>query len=151
MLPSARLPIVKKLLSENGAIAIPSRGYSMYPAIRPKDECVFAAANEEEIAIGDILLFENEDGMLVGHRLIGIAESAAGRSYVCKGDANRYPDVPVGIESIAGKLSAIRRGRGGSRRRRISHDGRAMALWGKTVMKYPIVSALLRKWVGRSR
>ncbi len=130
-------------------MTIPSNGYSMYPAIRPGDECVFKRVEERELAPGDILLFENEHGILVGHRLVRIEGAGPGRSYVCKGDTNLHPDLPVAFDSIAGKLSEISRGNGGSRRRRISNDSRTMAIWGRTMMKAPILSVLLRKWVGR--
>ncbi|WP_156926698.1 hypothetical protein [Cohnella panacarvi] len=147
MSPSPPLTVAKKLMSSCGSVIIPSAGYSMYPTIRPQDECLFIPAHERELILGDILLFCDQEGHLVGHRLVGISESPSGRTYTCKGDTNLYPDHPVAFDRIVGKLWSIERKPKRVGTNRIASAGRGMALWGSVMIRFPFLSFWLRKWV----
>lgn len=147
MSPNAQLSVVKKLMSSYGSMTIPSTGYSMYPTIRPKDECLFIPVNEQELNLGDILLFCDREGILVGHRLISVTEGQSGRTYTCKGDTNLYPDQPVAFDRIVGKLWCIERTTKRVGTNKISSAGRGMAVWGRAMIRFPILSVWLRKWV----
>lgn len=150
MSPNAQLTVVKKLMSSYGSMTIPSTGYSMYPAIRPKDECLFIPIDQNEVNLGDILLFCDHEGNLVGHRLISISESPSGTTYTCKGDTNLYPDQPVAFERIVGKLWCIERKTNKVGKNSIPSAGRGMTLWGSVMIRFPFLSFWLRKWVDYS-
>lgn len=144
---SAQLTVVKRFMLSSGSIIVPSNGYSMYPKIRPKDECLFTPAKEEQLNAGDILLFGDEDGYLIGHRLIHIKENQSSRLYICKGDTNIYPDEPIVFDQIVGRLSCIERRTRRARISKISSTDRGMIIWGQAIMRFPLLSFLLRKWV----
>lgn len=148
MLHSVPLPIAKKLISSSGSMIIPSNGYSMYPVIRPKDECHFTQASEQDLQIGDILLFGDGDGLLVGHRLVRVEGTPTNCCYICKGDTNLYPDKPISFDRIVGKLSLIeRKSKKAGSSMTISLAGRGMAAWGSVIVRFPILSAWLRRWI----
>jgi signal peptidase len=147
MLLSVPLPIVKKLISSSGTIIIPSNGFSMYPVIRPQDECHFIQTIEQELQIGDIILFGDPDGLLVGHRIVRITGIQSKRIYTCKGDTNLYPDQPISYDQIVGKLLCIERKSKSAVSGKIDPSSRRMSLWGTLIIRFPLLSVLLRKWL----
>ncbi|QMV43238.1 S24/S26 family peptidase [Cohnella cholangitidis] len=147
MLLNIPLTLAKKLIASSGSMIIPSNGYSMYPVIRPKDECHFSQANESDLRVGDILLFGDRDGLLIGHRLVRVEGTLANRSYICKGDTNLHPDQSVPFDRIIGKLTSIERKSNGGKNRTIFSASRGMVSWGSVIVRLPFLSAWLRRWV----
>ena len=63
--------------------------------------------NEYELKLYDIILYENDNGMMVIHRIVGIEEPTENhpdcRHFVLQGDANAYPDkIPVYYSQMRG-------------------------------------------------
>ena len=63
--------------------------------------------NEYELKLYDIILYENDNGMMVIHRIVGIEEPTENhpdcRYFVLQGDANAYPDkIPVYYSQMRG-------------------------------------------------
>src|SRR5690606_20802597 len=101
--------LISRQLNEYGYLDIPSSGYSMYPSIRPGDVCQFSPVAREQLLLGDVLLYINEEGKLIGHRLIRLTDSDAGLILECKGDTNNDPDMVMTYDRVLGKLVRIRR------------------------------------------
>src|SRR5690554_5795003 len=101
--------LISRQLNEYGYVDIPSSGYSMFPSIRPGDVCQFSPIDRKQLLIGDVLLYINEEGKLIGHRLIRLTDSEAGLILECKGDTNNDPDIVVTYDRVLGKLVPIRR------------------------------------------
>jgi signal peptidase I len=131
---------IRQMLEHRGYIEIPSRGTSMFPLIRQGSICRFVPFSPEHAAIGDILLFEDEQSGLIGHRLLRKERIGAEEVYLCKGDSNRYPDAPVPKERVLGKLVQIRKG-SSSR----AADSYALRIWGKLMVRYRLVSYLMHR------
>ena len=79
-------------------------GYSMYPTLKPGSKIVINKVHNP--VPGDIIAID-KDGKLIVHRLIKIIKSRNGISYIARGDSNRFPDPPVGIEKIVGKVASM--------------------------------------------
>ncbi|GEM_PF-4800618 len=83
----------------------------MFPAIRPGDVLVVERAGANQVAVGDVVVMQNEGG-LVDHRVISVQASALGKRIVTKGDAVAQPDRPADESEVLGKVaSVVRRGR----------------------------------------
>jgi len=84
------------------------KGASMEPLLR--DQNVVVLTLPVRIDLGDIIVFRNDYGELVVHRVIAIVYCDDGRTlYVTKGDNNIQAD--VWIPGIAGKTAATCRAR----------------------------------------
>jgi signal peptidase len=137
--------LIRRQLNEFGFVDIPSSGYSMFPSIRPGDVCQFRPVVQEQLMIGDVLLFVNEEGKLIGHRLIRITGSEAGMIFECKGDTNNYPDLTVTSDRMLGKLAMIRRVNSKGKSITIPANHYLFSAWGKVMLRLPILSSSLRK------
>lgn len=133
-------------LAQVGSIMLPSQGYSMFPFIRPSDECHFTPITRDSLHIGRIILFSEASGQLVGHRLIRIESSPSGTLYICKGDTNLLPDEPIPFEQIVGSLSKISRTHKKGFKRTVPSDALLRVIWGTVLIKLPVLSRLLRRW-----
>jgi signal peptidase len=137
--------LIRRQMNEFGFVEIPSSGYSMFPSIRPGDVCQFGPAEQESLMIGDVLLFINEEGRLIGHRLIRILSHASGMTFECKGDTNNYPDQIVPMERLLGKLVLIRRMNSKGKSITIPTNDYLFSVWGKIMLRLPFLSSSLRK------
>lgn len=77
-------PIAYKL---NGAV-IDVFGYSMYPYIPPWSQVILEPEAYEDLAIGDVIVYLDDYGTLVCHRII--EKDVSG--FKVKGDNNTEPD-----------------------------------------------------------
>lgn len=77
---------------------------SMWPALK-KGDLVFikGVRDEKEIAIGDIVVYQNPQGFTI-HRIVEFRNEQV----VTKGDANNAEDSPVRYEDIIGKTVEFR-------------------------------------------
>jgi len=65
---------------------------SMYPTIEIGSLSIVKSVNQEDIEVGDIILFRGKHDEVVVHRVIEVEEIDDRIFFVTKGDANRYPD-----------------------------------------------------------
>ena len=92
------------LLSEGKTIRIKAHGYSMYPCIKPGSLILIEPLNIKGMPHpGEIIAVKREAGLIV-HRLSGIINQNGVTLYIARGDSNAYPDKPVKIEKIAGRV-----------------------------------------------
>src|SRR5690348_6798907 len=62
------IALLLKAAESTGEVEITSSGNSMYPIIRDGDVCIFTPVSHLELNRGDIILFVDADGALIGHR-----------------------------------------------------------------------------------
>ena len=92
------------LLSEGKTIRIKAHGYSMYPCIKPGSLILIEPLNIKGMPCpGEIVAVKREAGLIV-HRLSGIINQNGETLYIARGDSNAYPDKPVKIDKIAGRV-----------------------------------------------
>ena len=120
-------------LCENGAkipVEITLAGVSMEPLIRKNRDTITILPVEDEIRIGDIVLFRRADGAYVVHRVFRIS----GDTVVTLGDNCENPDPPIARAQILGKVKRIRRGS-----RTIETDSASQKRYGRNRLKlFPI-------------
>ena len=93
------------LLSEGKTIRIKAHGYSMYPSIKPGSLILIEPLNiKGPPRPGEIIAIRRESGLVV-HRLSKIIRNNGITSYIARGDSNAYPDNPVNIDKIAGRIT----------------------------------------------
>jgi signal peptidase I len=93
------------LLSEGKTIRIKAHGYSMFPSIKPGSLILIEPLNiKGPPRRGEIIAIRRETGLVV-HRLSKIIRSNGITSYIARGDSNPYPDNPVKIDKIAGRIT----------------------------------------------
>lgn len=138
------LCFLKEQIRKNGTIALPAEGISMFPLIKAKEICRFAAIGNKEVNKGDIMLFHSHPGQLIAHRFYEQIQGEGDRTlYVFKGDANRWYDEPVPYENILGKLISIHKGNV-----QLPAEGPGAKCWGKAVMYIPFLSGAARRYAG---
>lgn len=77
---------------------------SMEPTLQVGDLIVSRQVGEEQVAVGDIITFQDADGLTVTHRVANIIPKDGETLYQTKGDHNNVNDVGlISIENIRGK------------------------------------------------
>jgi signal peptidase I len=93
-----------KLLSEGKTIRIKAHGYSMYPCIKPGSLILIEPIHLKGRPVpGEIIAIQRENGLIV-HRLARIVNKNDITWFIARGDSNAYPDNPIRIEKIAGRI-----------------------------------------------
>lgn len=98
-------PIVFAALAGMAAeapIELVVRGTSMAPLLRDGDRVRVSRA--ARYRAGDLLVFRNSVGDLVGHRLLGTRRSRGELRFVLRGDATPAADGLVALEAILGRV-----------------------------------------------
>jgi len=92
------------LLSEGKTIRIKAHGYSMYPCIKPGSQILIEPLSVKGMPRqGEIIAIRRESGLIV-HRLSKIETKNGVTWYIARGDSNAYPDNPIKINKIAGRI-----------------------------------------------
>ncbi len=92
------------LLAEGKTIRIKAHGYSMYPCIKPGSLLLIEPINLKGFPRpGEIIAIKRDSGLIV-HRLSRIINKNGVDFYIARGDSNAYPDNPVRIDKIAGRI-----------------------------------------------
>jgi signal peptidase I len=97
------------LLKEGRSVAVRAAGLSMHPFLRPGDlVAIRPIENRERILPGELVLYEQEAGRWVVHRVIRVM-GEGGAVVLAKGDALPCADPPVERERVAGKAVSLKR------------------------------------------
>jgi signal peptidase I len=92
------------LLSEGKTIRIKAHGYSMYPGIKPGSLILIEPIHLKGVPVpGEIIAIRRETGLVV-HRLSKIVIKNSITSFIARGDSNAFPDNPVKIDQIVGRI-----------------------------------------------
>ncbi len=89
-----------------GAVVV--AGDSMAPALPRGSLIQLAAIDAERIRAGDVVTVRADNGVLVTHRVVRVADLPAGRHLELRGDANPTPDpvlVPAG--AVVGRVGLV--------------------------------------------
>lgn len=89
----------------NSRVPVPVAGNSMRPFLKTGDT-VFLDAIHDPVKVGDILLFQKENGQYVLHRVV---KCRADGSFLLLGDNQVKPE-PVTAEQLRARVSAVRIG-----------------------------------------
>jgi signal peptidase I len=97
------------LLRKGVGIKFQAFGGSMRPLIRNGEVVLVKQVNPQDVKLGDALLFVNESGKAVLHRVIKIKKSTQKLSFMMQGDHSSRPDGWMSEKLILGKLMMVER------------------------------------------
>jgi signal peptidase I len=111
--------VTADLLREGYSVRFQAKGASMYPTIEDGEKVVVEPVAPTQIKWGDIILYRRHEGM-IAHRVIGIgsdydrATTQSSALSLCdvlllRGDASDFPDEPVEVSRVLGKVVAVER------------------------------------------
>lgn len=104
--------LLTDLLSRGLTCEIRMRGRSMHPAIRDGDLVMLRPLDDQDLRPGDILLCASPEGRLFCHRLVRVIKQGGQRWVQTWGDAVPWPDRPIPLANVLGRVEAVRvRGR----------------------------------------
>lgn len=122
----------RQILRRGAAIRYRAAGWSMYPLIRHGDILEIQPIQASAVRVGDVILFETEEGGVLAHRLIH-KQGADNRTLLTtKGDALAHPDKPIHADKLLGRVTRIER-----RGRTIGLDRPLPRLLGRLWAKWP--------------
>lgn len=101
------MPLVLSQLSEGKSVKLTVTGYSMYPLVSSRRDAVLLAP-AEKVRVGDVPLFQRENGSFILHRLVSKKKGA----FAAMGDYETKKEYPVYPEQIAAvAIGFYRKGR----------------------------------------
>jgi hypothetical protein len=98
--------LVLEVLRNYGCVHIRAFGTSMLPALWPGDVLGIARTDGDEIAGGDIVLFERR-GQLFAHRVLAAWGSGRRRVVVTQGDSISQTDPPFRASEVLGRVEVV--------------------------------------------
>ncbi|RCW47559.1 hypothetical protein [Paenibacillus prosopidis] len=101
--------IIGKVIENRGSIDVTCYGNAMFPFLREGNMTTCVRVREEELSIGDVCLFGNNEGSLLLYRIIDINDEQQPALYILRGDTCDRPESPVPFTRIIGKLAAVHR------------------------------------------
>lgn len=101
--------IIAKVIENRGSIDVTCYGDAMFPLLREGNVTTFVRVREEELQIGDVCLFETNEGHLLLYRMIDIDDEQQPAIYTFRGDTCDIPEQPVTYSHIIGKMKAVHR------------------------------------------
>jgi signal peptidase I len=101
--------LVKQVLASGNDLRFQAWGASMEPFIHNGDTLIIRPLVANEIKVGDAVLYENDSGRILVHRLIKANAKGTRRTFLVKGDALPHPDGSISPEEVLGVVVAIDR------------------------------------------
>lgn len=100
--------LCEAVLTDGNAVRFRARGHSMHPQVRDGDEVQITPIAEEDVRVGDILLYRSQLETVVVHRVIGVRTIEGQVYFRLKGDlALHIESVPSA--AVLGKVVRIER------------------------------------------
>lgn len=125
------LDIAEALLEDNYQLRINTRGFSMFPVIRPGDVCLVEKCTASQIIPGDVVVVRKGHN-LIAHRLVRVLTTDKEYQYICRGDNNHFDDIPATANEVVGKVMLVSRSK-----KTYRTDGLKMKLERKLIMRFP--------------
>ena len=112
--------LISDLLANGLKVKFRAPGYSMYPTILHEDVITVEPVRPEEVQVGDIVLYRNENSV-IAHRVIKIENKSSIHTdsqssvispqsfFILRGDARPACDDPINAEQILGKVVSVER------------------------------------------
>jgi signal peptidase I len=101
--------LARQILSEGHALRFRIVGVSMWPLIRDGDLVEIQPAAPDSYRKGDILLYEQQRGVLLVHRVIAVKREDDQMSLLMQGDALRSADGLAALSQVLGRVALVDR------------------------------------------
>lgn len=106
--PQDSRALLDESLRLNGELRLPTIGTSMWPDLHSGDELRLTRIDFDQIAPGDIVLFQN-DQTLVAHRVLKTYRESGRAMLLVKGDNRTFADPPIFYEQVVGRVDEANR------------------------------------------
>ena len=107
------------LLAEGKSLRIKPAGYSMFPAIRPRDIVIIVPVkNQSNLTPGDIVVYKRDSDFVL-HRLTDIRHQEENAFYITRGDSSMNEDLPITADRIIAVVTTIETKRGKTKPHRL--------------------------------
>jgi hypothetical protein len=100
----SKLILAREVLRSGGSLRLHALGTSMLPCIRPGDLLTLRSVPLHELAIGDVILFVQQERFFI-HRVVGGDHCG----WITRGDSVPENDPQVAAEEVLGKVTSIER------------------------------------------
>lgn len=143
-LATATHDLLRQQLAGGGTARLQVSGDSMAPLIARGDEVIVETAAADELHIGDVVVFDPGDGLLM-HRLL----TRQGERLVTRGDKMATPDHSWAPEQLLGRVRSMLKGDGRQIVLSPGHMPRGLCfLWQIELWAYHLARALKRRLPG---
>jgi len=136
--------LLKRTIKKDGWLELPAHGNSMFPFIQQGNLCRFIPCSPSHLKRGDVILFYSHTGQLIAHRMVSVKKIDNQLLFHLKGDTNLGFDQPIREEYILGKLASVQK-----KQLKINQDHFLARVWGKLILSFPLLSAMLRKHLNK--
>ena len=136
--------LLKRTIKKNGWLELPAYGNSMFPFIKQGNLCRFIPCKSHQLKKGDVILFYSQTSQLIAHRFISVNKIDNQLFFLFKGDTNLGYDQLIREEFILGKLASVQK-----KQMKINPDHFLARCWGKLILTFPLLSAMLRKHLNK--
>jgi len=98
--------IVVVVPAATGSTTLTVLSGSMEPTFKPGAMLIVQPVKAEEIQVGSVLTYRpaSDEDILITHRVVSQQITAAGTTWVTRGDANGADDAPIVYEQVRGKV-----------------------------------------------
>jgi signal peptidase I len=103
------IELSKEMIRDGYRVRLQAAGKSMYPFIRDGDIIEIERVNVQQIKLGDIIFYHNEDRGIFAHRVIRKSSGNLDPLFITKGDANSDSGEEVKPDKILGRVITIER------------------------------------------
>jgi hypothetical protein len=110
LIADAGCALVAEVLLGFGTVRLRAFGASMWPAIRAGDVLTVSRCGVADLTAGDVILV-HPASRLIAHRLVAIESQGTHLLLIVLGDAHRYPDPPISIGELLGRVVSLERRR----------------------------------------
>jgi len=130
------------ITERGGSFSFQAHGSSMLPFIHDGDILAIEPANPNQLAVGDVVLYQSTPGRIIAHRIVRVLHQAGGRLLHVRGDAATGPAETVRSDQVLGRVVSARRG---ERLLHLDRPGqrRAALLWIKAAPLGPFLLRLM--------
>jgi signal peptidase I len=101
---------VEEVVRSLGRVRLRVLGTSMAPSVLPGDLVSIQRADLNEISLGEIVLFTQDERLFV-HRVVSRLAEGEAPGLITRGDRLDYDDPPVTSSDILGRVTSVVRGR----------------------------------------
>ena len=100
--------IAGELLNDKHSLQFLTKGYSMFPTLKPGDKAIVEKFDANNYQLGDIVVFKSK-GILIGHRIIKKTKSTDSIIFTTRGDNSPVTDKTFTEKDILGKIKSFTR------------------------------------------
>jgi signal peptidase I len=106
---AASRELLEEVVRSFGEVRLRVSGSSMLPSILPSDVITVRRASIDEVSVGDVVLFAQNERFFA-HRVVSKIGDAETHGLITRGDTLCHEDAPIAASQLLGRVKSIERG-----------------------------------------